>query len=332
MEQAKKTAIAFYEENLIKSVLASIEKHGGRKCLSSIILTGSFGRGEPTYKIDNEGHFQLKSDVEIALIFPKSSKKEMVERIIRDVSQEFDEDLNLMAVNEARVRNAYNFNFSVRVPKYKTIFTYDLFNGSRTIWGQDYIGLKDIKLSDVDVYEAKRLVANRIGELVYIKNNTDDRDKKAYLKMQWKGKLVLAIVSAWLICEGEYVSSYHGQYKKIKGRISDIEKILGKDFFKEYDKVFGFLREDKPVYDIPDKKLVEYIKQMDQYFKKNNIDKPKVNSSSRVIKYLLKYVKSGLNYGILGFENNILQALISDFGKKSNALKKDADVWYRVLY
>lgn len=320
-----------YEKNLIENVIASIQKHGGKDCLSSVILTGSFGRGEPTYTVEAHGGLQLKSDVEIALIFSKPSQKRAVENLIQAVSAGFEEDLNLMAVNEERVRKAYNFNFSIRVPKYKTIFTYDLFNGSKTIWGRDFIGEKDITLADVDPYEAKRLVANRIGELTYLQN-TDSSDMNDYLRMQWKGKLVLAIVSAWLICEGEYVSSYHGQYDKIKQSVVKAENQIGKGFFAEYDKVFSFLRENGRSYEVSEDLLISYVKSMDRYFKEKGIKHPKVNSASRLIKYYIKYAKSGMKFGVVGFEDSILQALISDFCQKSARLSADADVWHRVLY
>lgn len=331
MGQAKNTAIVEYENELIKSVLSSIERHGGKECLSSIILTGSFGRGEPTYWVE-EDHIYLKSDVEIALIFPDSSKKEIVEKLIKDVAAEYNEELNLMAIAEKRVRKAYNFNFSLRVPRYKTIFTYDLFNGSRTIWGQDFIGEKKVVLDDVDIYEAKRLVANRIAELIYLQNHTEDEEQKKYLREQWKGKLMLAIVSAWLICEKEYVSSYHGQYHKIKERIEKVERVFGKGFFDEYDRVFQFLRENGAVYEVSDKKLTGYVKRIEYYFRKQGIRKPKVNSISRILKYTFKYLKTGMKYGVVGFENNILQALISHYWNQSDDVISDSEVWHRVLY
>ena len=320
-----------YEEKLITKVIASIEKHGGKECLSSIILTGSFGRGEPTYAVGLDGNLHLKSDVEIALIFPDSSQKQIVERLINAVSSEFTEDLNLMTIDEKRLRKAYNFNFSMRVPKYKTIFTYDLFNGSRTIWGKDFIGENTITISEIDPYEAKRLVANRIGELVYLQNSSD-KDNWNYLRKQWKGKLILAIVSAWLICEGEYVSSYHGQYQKLHGKSDMVEKNLGKSFLNEYEKVFCFLRENGSEYDTPDELLTSYVQRMDQYFTQKGIKKPKVNSASRLIKYTVKYIRTGMKYGLTGFENKILQSLITDYWKRSDNLIADADVWHKVLY
>ena len=172
---------AVYEQKLISDIITSIEKYGGKSYLSSIILTGSFGRGEPTYSSDSEGKLFLKSDVEIALVFPKLSQKKYVEELIRNVSSEFIEDLNLMPINERRVRKACNFNFTLRVPKFKTIFIYDLFNGSKTIWGRDFIGEKTILLGDVDLYEAKRLVANRIGELTYLRNSSEIEKNIAFL-------------------------------------------------------------------------------------------------------------------------------------------------------
>lgn len=320
-----------YEKKLISGVIASVEKHGGKDCLSSIILTGSFGRGEPTYSVRSDGELELKSDVEIALVFRGSSKKKAVEELIRFVSAEFIEDLNLMPINENRVRKGYNFNFSFREPKYKTIFTYDLFNGSKTIWGRDFIGEKKITLSDVDMYEAKRLVANRIGELIYL-GNMADASQKDYLRMQWKGKLMIAIVSAWLICEGKYVSSYHGQFEVIEEATEKVEKAIGIGFCREYSKVFSFLRDNGVEYEVPDTELVQYVRNIDQYFQKNGIASPRVNSTSRVLKYLIKYMRTDMKYGLIGFENNILQALISDYEKKSDRVNMDADVWHKVLY
>lgn len=320
-----------YEKNLIASVINSIEKHGGKDCLSSIILTGSFGRGEPTYSLDSSGELHLKSDAEIALVFSSSSQKKQVKELIQKVSSEFTEELNLMAIKENRVRKAYNFNFSLRVPRYKTIFMYDLFNGSRTIWGSDFIKEKTIELVNVDLYEAKRLVANRIGELTYLQN-TSDEEKVNFLRMQWKGKLMLAIISAWLICEGKYVPSYHGQYDKIKADAESIEKLFGKGFFVEYEKVFLFLRENGEQYEIPDKLLESYVKNIDLYFKEKGLNSSKVNSFSRLVKYTFKYMRTGMKYGYRQYEDKILQALITDFCERSERLNEVADTWYTVLY
>ena len=48
-----------YEYYLIDNILDSILHMGGEKILSSIILTGSFGRGEPSFSYDEEGYVHL---------------------------------------------------------------------------------------------------------------------------------------------------------------------------------------------------------------------------------------------------------------------------------
>ena len=324
----KRTA---YEECLFKRIITSIEKNGGNDCLSSIILTGSFGRNEPTYALDSGGVIHLKSDIEIALVYPQCASKKKINTIIKNVSCEFEEELNLMPINEHRIKNMHNFNYTFISPKYKTIFTYDLFNGSKTIWGKDLIEQKCLPLEMVDMYEAKRLVANRIAEMVYLQSNSPE-DHMFYLKTQWKGKIILAIVSAWLICEKEYSSSYHEQYKKFETYKDRAESTFGKGFYEDYRKVFCFLRECGEPYDIPDEIMVKYIKCTDDYLYDQNICKPKVNSISRNLKYFVKYYKTKSHYGILNFEDNILQAIITDYWMKSNKITYDAEIWHNVLY
>lgn len=320
-----------YEEQLIENIIKSLEKHGAKDLLSSVIMTGSFGRKEPTYEQRDDGKIVLKSDVEIALVYPSSTKKADVDSLIKSVSSEFKEELNLMGITEKRVRNAYNFNFSLKVPKYKTIFTYDLFNGSYTVWGTDFIGSISVPLESCDIYEAKRLVANRIGELVYNEKNAE-KDQKEYLRKQWKGKLMLAMVSGWLICEKQYVSSYHGQYDAIHRNKKAVKEIFGEDIISEYEKVFMFLREDGQAYEVEDDKLRGYVKAIDTYFKGFGIGKPRVNSLSRNLKYFMKYVKNGMGYGLFGFENNILQGLIDEYCENSDRLEKTAAIWHKVIY
>ncbi|MCD7847491.1 MAG: hypothetical protein LUG49_05635 [Oscillospiraceae bacterium] len=320
-----------YEEQLIANIITSLEKHGAKGLLSSVIMTGSFGRKEPTYEHRDDGKLVLKSDVEIALVYPSFTKKADVDSLIESVSSEFKEELNLMGITEKRVRNAYNFNFSLKVPEYKTIFTYDLFNGSYTVWGTDFIGSISVPLESCDIYEAKRLVANRIGELVYNEKNAE-KDQKEYLRKQWKGKLVLAMVSGWLICEKQYVSSYHGQYDAIHKKEKAVKEIFGKEFINEYEKVFMFLREDGQTYEVADNKLRGYVKAINTYFRDFGIGMPRVNSLSRNLKYFMKYVKNGMGYGLVGFENNILQGLIDEYCESSDGLEKTADTWHKVIY
>lgn len=323
--------IAEYEKDLLRRVLDSIRRHGGEQCLSAVILTGSFGRDEQTYTRNDAGDFSLKSDVEIALVVPKWQYKKRVETLVRCVPEEFAEELNLMPISERRLRRGHNFNYTLKTPRRKTLFTYDLFNGSKTIWGKDFIGRAHIALETVDPYEAKRLVANRIGELVCLRQDAAAR-QDAYRIAQWKGKVLLAIGSAWLLGRGEYASSFHAQKEKLQQMQQELERDVGTGFYPEYEKAFEFLRQSKQPYEVPDARIEGYVRNIDADFKRRGLTAPAVNSVSRMTKYCMKYMRTGMGYGLIGFEDRILQALIFGFHAQAPELGQTAQVWKRVLY
>ncbi|WP_034451980.1 hypothetical protein [Butyrivibrio sp. AE2032] len=319
-------AIKAYIDDLLNRVIESTLAHGGKEILDSVILTGSLGRNEPSIEVDDQGNITLLSDVEIA--FVHSGKTEKLFHLIDAVCGEFEEDLNIFPVTVSRVKYAANFNLSFSSPKYKTLFTFDLFNGSRTIWGTDYLLGRKVSIAECDVFEAKRLVANRIGELIYLSSH----DKKELLQMQWKGKVMLAIASAYLLLDQRYVSSYHGQRDRILESKAEVDNIIGDGFTDMYCKTFDFLRESGDPYSIQDEDLRRYVKNVGLLFEKKNIKRSRVNSLSRKAKYVVKYLKTGCHYGITGFENAILDSLIHDFADNDDKVIIDAETWKKVLY
>lgn len=317
-----------YSKKLIDNVVLSILNHGGGDMLTSIILTGSFGRGEPTWSEDENGNAELKSDVEIALIRKPPVRQSRVVELINKVKKEYKEDLNLMSFNELRVKKAYNFNYTFTEARYKTLLTFDLFNGSRTVWGHDYLSENSVSSEDVDPFEAKRLVANRIGELVYLTH----KDKNDYVRKQWKGKLMLAIGSAWLLLNKKYVSSYYRQYDILSTDLT-LAHDMGCDFIKDYKETFHFLRDSGLEYEVTDTVLRGYVSVINNIFERNHLRGPKVTNTMRWIKYFIKYVRTGLTFGIIGFENKILSSLISQYERGDiEALQSTANTWHNCIY
>lgn len=318
-----------YISILIKRLVDSILRHGGERLISSIIMTGSFGREEPTWSIDSEGSLVLKSDVEVSVVQNNFVKNRDIRELIMIVRNEFTEDINLMSFRERRLRHASNFNYSICKQRYKTLFTFDLYNGSKTIWGIDYLGNHRIAIDDVDPYEAKRLVANRIGEYAYLtQNNSND----IYLKKQWKGKIVLAICSACLLLNKKYVSSYHGQREVFLAH-PELAQNLGDSFIQDYKCTFSFLRDGGELFEVDDNNLREYVKNINQEFKAAQLETPRVNNLMRLIKYSIKYLKTGCKYGIAGFENKILSSLLDDYvSGDMDSLNKTARIWHNCIY
>lgn len=317
-----------HSKRLIEKLVKSILYYNGDKILSSIILTGSFGRKEPTYIENEDKSVVLKSDVEVALIYPVGSSRKALLKLVENVSKDFEEDLNLMPMTERRMKKVLNFNYDINTPAKKTLFTFDLYNGSYTIWGRDYLKINSVLLEDVDPYEAKRIVSNRIGELVYNCCVNDDD----YLRMQWKAKVMLAIVSGWLLLNKLYKSSFHEQFRMAMEYKNDLSLLLGSTFLFDYQQCFYMLRENGEVFEVADDKLRNYVRNIDAYFKKYGLLSPKVNGIARRIKYLLKYIKTDRKFGVTGFENNILQSLLDKFICEDVDLDYTARIWHETIY
>ena len=319
-----------YTAKLLNEIIAFIEQNRGEEILSSIVLTGSFGRGEPTWEVDADGNAILKSDVEIALVRKPSVRNKEALDLCHKLWNHFQEDLSLMVFSERRIKNAHNLNHSLWETRYKTIFTFDIFNGSKTIWGKDFLKSKRITIDAIDPYEAKRIVGNRIGELMYL---TEDEGKNDdYTRKQWKGKVMLAICSAWLVIQKEYVSGYHSQYDRIIDNDA-AKKELGGDFIDDYKKTFEFLRESGIPFEVSDASLRKYVERISELFDSNGIKQPKVNNIARIIKNTLRYIKTGCKFGFVHFENNIISSLISQFEQgETERLRYTAQVWHNSIY
>lgn len=313
---------ASYETQLFKRIFASLEKHRFQTCVVSVLLTGSFGRGEATYRYTQDG-VVLESDVEIGLLYKGFRNKKIAHRLVDQVSAEFTEDLNLMVFPERRIRKRHNYNHTLFTPRYKTLFAFDLFNGSKTLWGREYLQHGAVTLPEVDLYEAKRIVANRIGELIFQSGGKDPI---------WQAKLLLAIGSAYLLCEGLYTSSYHGQHDRLLSKAAAVTAVFDEGFPEDYEKAFAYLREGADSFQIAEQALQRYVGAMDTYLKQKGITTPKTNCFSRRLKYSVKYLKCGMPKGFFRMEDKILQDLIQEFSAGNTAVIKTAALWHQVLY
>lgn len=317
-----------YQNNLYDRLLKSFEYHGVLNVITSVIITGSFGRDEETYEV-TEDSIKLKSDVEIGVVYKTIKAGKFIWSKLDNIYNEFEEELNIMPLMERRMIKALNSNQSIISPKYKTMLTFDIFNGSKTIWGYDYINKKNVTINELDKYEAKRIVANRIGELTYLLKKEPEN---VYLKYQWYGKLMLAIGSAWLICNSKYASSATVQMQEILNNKEKINNLLGKSFVDEYYKCFMFLRQNGSVYKVKDQGLRMYIKNINQFLKKQELNKSLTTSTTRHIKYLRNYIKSREKCEFWNMENYILQGLIESYQNNSNDLYKFSNIWHNIIY
>lgn len=326
-----------YMADLIQRITGVIDNFPNKSSISSVILTGSLGRNEATFYYDEKTNkARLISDVELALVYRGGYKKDA--KVLKEILiRAFDEEINPMTISLSRVKNMYNFNYTIVKPKYNSIFMYDLYNGSRTIWGKDLIQEKqEKKLAKYDKYEAKRIVANRIGELAYIKYV--DKAEERQIK-QWEGKLMLALGTAYCIVKG----SYHSHYKKQMEFISSNQEkdnictLLGENFVNDYVEAYNHLRLGYSTYEVPLERIKYYVERMNtQVFNTNNAyKKSKINSMSRKLKYLVSFIKTKpADISITNIERNIIDKLIAQFIHYENCddMKKLSIAWKRIIY
>lgn len=315
-----------YIDNLIKEIVFYIENFSNKSDIISVILTGSLGRDEGTFHFDtNMNKLVLDSDVELALVY-KSGCKKSAEDLKNELINHFSEEMNPMTISFSRVKNMYNFNYSFVTPKYSSIFMYDLYNGSKTIWGEDLINKKIFKY---DKYEAKRIIANRIGELTYISNFNESNFRQIN---QWEAKLILAIGTAYCILKDSYMSSYYSQYEFICNEQDNINNFLGENFVDDYTKAFYFLRRGADNYDVPSERLNKYVEKMNSLLNTKEFSKPKINSISRKIKYMISCKRANVPLNPINCETIIIEGLIKYFSEKDVNLILFSNYWKMILY
>lgn len=316
-----------YIDNLILNIISKIDEYPESNGLVSVILTGSLGRDEATLHLINDCEVVLDSDVELALVF-KNGEKEKAEAVKAKLISDFTEDMNPMTINESRVKNAYNFNYSLLKPRYSSIFMYDLYNGSKTIWGKD---LLNKGIATYDKYEAKRIVANRIGELVYLESTVSD-DVKAKTVKQWEAKLLLAIGSAMSILNHKYASKYCLQKDYILTQEIEIKELLGENFVADYIKAYMFLREGASEFEVPRNQLKKYVQRVNDVFNVSNITKPQINSFSRKLKYAIACARVKAPFSLFACEKDIINDLLEKFVLDGPEVVTTANNWKKILY
>lgn len=327
-----------YMNDLTHRIVEVIENFPNKSSISSVILTGSLGRDEATFSYLSKGNTQNKeailvSDVELALVYKLGCKKHA--KILKEIliNNFKAEDMNPMTISLSRVKNMYNFNYMLVKPKYSSIFMYDLYNGSTTIWGEDLItSKKENHLAKYDKYEAKRIVANRIGELSYLTYVDKAKDKQI---KQWEGKLMLALGTAYCIINDNYKSPYKKQLEFIQSNQEkeNINQLFGEHFIDDYKEAYNHLRLGVNSYNVPLERIKYYVERIDDLVFSINTDcrEPKINSFSRRLKYTVSAVKAGVS--IMKVEKEIIDRLIKHFTKNQEAELKSTSIhWKRILY
>ena len=167
----------------------------------SVILSGSFGKGEATV-IENDGYLQFLSDCEVIII---PNKYIFNRDKIKQFHESFFERTGLkVSMGEVMLSVYLLFPFLNRKLK-PTIQNYDLKYGSKVIYGKDYLKrIPNFKFDDIPLWEGIRLLFNRMAEALEHFSFKNPSEEMVY----WTNKIVLACQDALLISAKKYHYSY----------------------------------------------------------------------------------------------------------------------------
>jgi len=167
----------------------------------SIILCGSFGRGEATV-IKENGKLKFLSDCEIYVISTKYIPRGRIRKLILEIKDEIGLEVDIYGTT---LSIYFLFPMVHRIMK-PTIQNYELKYGSRVLFGKDYLQqIPAFKPQDIPLWEGIRLIFNRMAQaLEHLPVNNDFSRESIF----WANKIILACQDALLLLLGKYHHSY----------------------------------------------------------------------------------------------------------------------------
>ena len=214
----------------------------------SIILSGSFGRGEATVSEEN-GKLKFLSDCEIIII----PYKYIFNRgKINEFEQDFYKGTGLKVEIWGATSTLYFLLPYLNKKMKPTMANYDLKYGSKVIYGKNYLGrMPDFKSEDMPLWEGIRLLFNRMAEALEHFSVENPSEEMVF----WTDKIILACQDALLLSLGEYHYSYRKKNEMFQSLFTENFEELKKELPNFLDltieaterKVNGIMNIDDPI-------------------------------------------------------------------------------------
>ena len=184
----------------------------------SIILIGSFGRGEALVSLEGDS-LKFLSDCDIIVISRKLITRKTLIKLEDKLKRKTSLEVNISGLELSLYFNLAKFFTKIWRP---TIDVYDMKYGSRIVYGQNYLErIPDFKPEEIPVWEGVRLVFNRMIESLaclehsYLLEQPNKEDGQRLLAAA--AKMLQACRTALLILNGQY----HHQQEVRKQRFEE---------------------------------------------------------------------------------------------------------------
>jgi len=211
----------------------------------SVILTGSFSRGEGPVKEVN-GEFYPYNDYDVQVVIRGKIGKEEVDRISCEISKKLGyRGIGLFYdFKKEEQKMVGNFYLDLKVDSVKDlkkllprIRNYELRNESMLLWGRDYRRLiPDFSLRDVPLSDTAKLLLDRLSQLIqyYSVERKYDSEFLSYIIQQayavcctsllmLRGKYEIGYTRSMEIFKGCYKEDFPELFKKIPNLSEKIE-------------------------------------------------------------------------------------------------------------
>lgn len=185
----------------------------------SIILSGSFGKGEATVIDKNSGELKFLSDCEIIIIpYKYIFNRRKIDEFELNFYRRTGLKINIWGWTQTFYLVLPFLNEKMK----PTMINYDLKYGSKVIYGKNYLErIPNFKPEDIPLWEGIRLLFNRMAESLELFSLENPNEEMVF----WTDKIVLACQDALLLCSGTYNSSF-----RIRNKI--FEEVFQKNFVK----------------------------------------------------------------------------------------------------
>lgn len=184
----------------------------------SVILSGSFGRGEGSVLVKGST-ITFLSDYEVGVVTEKFWKRLLLDKVATELTSEIQVKTSLYWLTPSRVRSnrPKNLSFGHKTP---TIYMYELKDGSVVLYGKNCLEENRIDPATIPLSEGIRLLLNRMADVlsclpVSIRQTAEAQDAQKKLQLITSlNKMVLACADALLLSIGQYHYSYVVRMKR----------------------------------------------------------------------------------------------------------------------
>ena len=173
----------------------------------SIVLRGSFGRGEGSVMVRNGSpHFLSDYEIDVTAISP--FHRALFAKLTRELSDEFAVQTGIRWMRPDCLFRDRIGPFPIGKAK-PTISLYEFRYGSRVLWGRDLFSEgPEVNPDEIDLMSGLTLLLNRMAESLFYMSLEDDYIDSEGFTYYWINKTILACAESILLVLNRYHYSY----------------------------------------------------------------------------------------------------------------------------